>query len=866
MCTPYRYPYSWLPVQEPRLRRRISKILALDQQPGTARPTLPKRFGDLLREHRLRCGFSQEYLAEKAGVSPEAIGTLERGTRRAPYRSTVVQLSVALALDERQATEFENAALRARSRSQASIASGRQAGNNLPAQVSSFVGREREVGTVRELVRENRHVSLVGAGGIGKTRIALTAATDLLEAFEGVWFLDLALSNEASLLPLAILSTLNVPESQRRTPLQMAIAFLKDKHVLLIFDNCEHVIDRAASLVQEILQHCPRVHVLATSRELLGIPGEKIVHVPTLSVPKTQNGAALTVRDALSYGAVALFVDRAKDADSRFDLTQPLVGTVVEICRRLDGIALAIELAAARVSILSVSDLARKLDEHFLISIGGKRTAPPRHRTMRALLDWSYELLDKQEQSVLRHLSIFTGGFSLELARDLFAHDQRIDENTVLDTLASLVDKSLVQCDSRDGATRYRLLEPTRQYASEKLRQHGEAADAPRALALALLALVERFAGWPFISDHVWRSQVQFERENWRAALQWAFGLEGDVLIGQRLVGEFIDVLYSVETSAEDMRWVKRAMDTCDDGTPSSVRAKLELAQVIGSLPLGRLLEEETLDAAERALHLFEEARDPLGVAVAQMFIGEWLIYKRYVAEGESILRAALDVARANGAQRLVAYITRTLSVARAFAGDLDAAQALMREVLGMYEVAECSRQQAILRVSVAEYVFRAGDAQAALEMTLETVDTLREYNLLQFISLTLNNAAAYAMALARFDEARSYARDAIILAAEAGFGWQLAWASQHLAAVAALRLDQADVDHRAGLEIAARSLGFSDALFVELGSPRRFTEEQEYDKVLTLLRFELGDELDELMREGASWSVDRALGELLRI
>ena len=836
-----------------------AKLLGLTLHPplDEGRLTAPRSFGDLLREHRTRCGLSQEHLAEKAGISTEAIGSLERGVRRAPYRSTLIQLSIALGLDDAQSAEFESVALRARSRAQGRHSRGAE--YNLPFQVSSFVGREDDVDAVRELVSEYRHVSLIGVGGIGKTRVALKAATDLLSAFESTWFVDFAPFKEGSLVSTALLSALNIPESTRSSPLQTIISFLKDKHVLLVLDNCEHVIDGVANVVREILLRCRRVHVLATSRELLGLPGEKIVRVPPLSIPTPESVAALTVDDALHYGAIALFVERAKDADHRFEFTRPIVSTIVDICRRLDGIAFAIELAAARVNVLSISGLARKLDEHFLVSIGGKRTAPPRHRTMRSLLDWSYDLFEEPEQCIFRALSVFTGGFTLELAKDLFAPDG-VDFNTVLGYLCSLVDKSLVQCEAR--VRRYRLLEPTRQYASEKLRQHRETCRVTRAHACALLALVERFAGWQFISDELWRTQVQFERENWRAAMQWAFAAEGDVLIGQRLAGEFINVLYAIETSAEDMRWVRLAIETCEDGTPPSVRAKLEVAKVICSLPLGRLLRVEAGDAAELALELFEQARDPLGAAVARMFIGERLLYKQRIPEGETLLRAALDAALAGGAERLVAYITRTLSIARALAGDLDTARELMRGVLEMYRAANCSRQQAMLRVTLAEFEFRAGDAATALQVTLDAVDSMRAYNLIHYLPLTLNNAAAYSIVLGGFDQARAYAGEALRLSAEAGFSWQLAWASQHLAATAVFDVTSSD---RIDLQNAARALGFTDALLVELETSRRFVEQQEYDKLLTELYRELGSALDGLMREGALWSTEGALRRLLR-
>jgi len=757
------------------------------------------------------------------------------------------------------------AAAQARARHHPGASRARQTANNLPAHVSSFVGREREVDSVRHLVDDHRLITLIGVGGIGKTRIARHAALGLLEVFEGVWFVDFTPINDASLVPIAVLAALNIPESLRRSPLQTVLTFLKNKRVLLILDNCEHVIQGAATAAQEILLNCPTAHILATSRELLGIAGEKIVRVPTLSVPSPDVVRELTPDETLKFGAIALFVDRAADADSRFQLEEHLIAPIVEICSHLDGIALAIELAAAQVGLLSVPVLARKLSERLFIS-GGKRTAPPRHRTMRALLDWSYELLGESEQRILRRLSVFAGGFTLELAAALGVGEGPMDESSMLELLSALADKSLLQCELKYDTIRYRLLEPTRQYASEKLRQHGEVNCAARAHALAFVALIERFSSWDFIPDHVWQTQVQFEHPNWRMALQWAFGPEGDLLVGQRLAAEFVNVLYTIESTAEDMRWVRRAIETCDEATPPSVRAKLEVAQVIISLPLGRLLSAETTAAAQRALRLFEEAGDPLGVAIAQLFIGEGLIHKQRIPEAENLLRAALTVAEAAGAQRLIAYITRTLSIARAAAGDLDSARELMRGVLEMYESAKSGRQQAMLRVTLAEFEFRAGDPETALDVTLGTVESTRQYNLPHYLALTLNNAAAYAVALSRFEEARGYAREAMLLSVDAGFNLQLAWASQHLGAIGALLVVEGQAQRQGDLRRAARALGFTASLMTEVEGSRRYLEQQEYEKITTLLRSQLGTEYDDLTAEGATWSLERGLEELLKI
>jgi predicted ATPase len=774
----------------------------------------------------LRRGFSQEGLAERAGISPDAVSSLERGARRAPYRPTLALLIAALELDEAESFDFESAAARGRARARA-VALERAA-NNLPIQLSSFIGRERDIAEIRQLLGEHRLVSVIGAGGIGKTRVALRVATHLLDLFEEIWFVDLASLRDEKLIPAAILSALNVPESPNRSALESLITNLKNKErVLLILDNCEHLIHGAAIIGEAILQRCPGVAILATSREVLGVGGECVVRLPTLPVPD----------------AVALFIDRASATDSRLRLVESLESTVAEICERLDGIALAIELAAARVNILSPSALARNLNERFLILTGGKRTAPPRHRTLRAMLDWSYELLEEQEQRALRKLSVFVGGFTLELA------------NEPLEVLSSLVDKSLIQLEVRYDTTRYRLLESTRQYAKEKLRESNEIDSVERAHALSILVLVERFNLLNFISDHAWKTQALPEIENWRAALEWAFGPRGDVLVGQRLAGALNDIWFT-QAAAEGMRLVCHAIGACNETTPLDVQAKLQLAQVIMSYPLGRAQIGATLAAAERALTLYQEARDPLGVAAAQVFIGEQLLFKGRVAESEQLLRTALAAAEASDARRLVAMATRYLGIARGFAGDLDAARQLIRESLAMYRAGGAiSSEKAIQGLNLAEFEFRAGNAEGALEVALESVESHREYNHIFTLCGVLNNAAAYAVALTLFEEARGYAREALGLASDGGFNLQFAWASQHLAAIAAFA--------QRNFVRSARVLGFVDARLVALERQRGFTEQQEYDKLMQLLREEVGAELAELLHEGARWSDEQALDQV---
>jgi predicted ATPase/DNA-binding XRE family transcriptional regulator len=796
-------------------------------------------FGELLREHRLRRGFSQEYLAEKAGISLEAVSSLERGTRRAPYRNTLALLVAALELNPVESVAFDEAASQARARVRTGT-TGARAANNLPAQFSSFVGREGDVAEVRDLIAEHRLVSVVGAAGIGKTRLALRVATQLLEsAFDGVWFVDLASLRDPKLIPGAILSALNVSESSERPPLDTLVAYLKTKQrVLVILDNCEHLIHGAALAAEAILQSCHRVTILATTREVLGIAGENVVRLPTLSMPD----------------AISLFVERAKETDSHFVADASLQSSIAQICLRLDGIALAIELAAARMNILSPLALAETLNERFLALTGGKRTAPPRHRTLRAMLDWSYELLDDREQRVLRKLSVFVGGFTPERATALFANDDPIAEHEMLEVLSSLVDKSLIQYESRCEATRYRLLESTRQYAKEKLRERGELDDTARAHALAMLALVERFTPLNFVSDYAWKTQAQPEIENWRAAMVWAFGRGGDRLIGQRLAGAITDIWFAHAT--EGSRWVRYALETCDGDTPLLVRAKLELAQVIMSYPLGRAQTDATFAAAQRALQLYQRAGDPLGVAAAQIFIGERFAFKADLPEAERLLGAALAVAKAGNARRLVAMATRYLGLARGFAGDIDAARQLIGSAVAMYKAdGATSGGDAIQGINLAEFEFRVGNADVAFRLASESVATFREYNLAFGLCGVLSNLSAYAIALERFDDARDYAREAIDLAMHGSFDVHFAWCVQHLGSAAALQ--------RRDYRRAAKAFGFVNARLLEFERERGFTEEQEYDRVLALLRNELGGELDALMNEGALWSKDQALPQL---
>jgi predicted ATPase/class 3 adenylate cyclase len=734
--------------------------------------------------------------------------------------------------------------------------------HNLPTPLSSFVGRESDLAEVEQLIANHRLVTLVGAGGIGKTRIALHVAADLLDGSgEGVWFVDFAPLTDAAQVPNTIALAFGAPESPSRPPLETLIAYLNKKDLLVVLDNCEHVIDDVARAADAILQRCPRVHILATSREALNISGERAYRVPTLDVPSAAALRTCNVEEALGYGAIALFVDRASASDSRFALTEQLVPVVAEICRILDGIALAIELVAARVNVLSVTMLAQKLSKRLLVLTSGSRTALPRHKTMRALLDWSYDLLSAKEQLLLGRLSIFVGGFTLELATAICTADGAIAEVEVLDLVSSLIDKSLVQTETGVDATRYRLLEWTRQYALEKVREAGEYSAATRAHAVALLALAERFdSALEPTPDRVWTAQVKPEFENWRAALEWAFGSDGDLHIGQRLAGAVSRQNWLPQAPGEAQRWVRTAMETCDDLTPPQVRAHVELAAGRVAASLGYTQNTLSLAAAERVLQ-HQQPDDPLGIAEARLYVGFRLIDGHRFAEAEGCLRDVLAVARSHGAQRLLAEALHALAKARYIDRDLGAAGSLCREALTLYKAAGCERLASKEAFSLAEIEFQAGAIDSALGLSLEAIQIQRNNHSSVHLAGSLSNCSAYLIALTRFDEAQRAALEALDLARDAGLPIVAVFALQHLAAAAALRPSDSGADRLAGLRRVACVLGYVDLRIADWKhNGRQYTEQLEYEKMLPSLRAALGAALDKHMSDGKQWSEDQAV------
>ncbi len=486
--------------------------------------------GEALRDYRRAAGLTQEELAERAGISSRSISGLERGEGPTPRRDTLALLVEALGLEGSERAAFEAMVVRKRSprpilAPPPQIAPGDDDTNrprhNLPRPLNSFVGRERETSELGPIVMSAPLVTLVGAGGVGKTRLAHEVARLHANGFaDGAWLVELSeLANPAQVVD-AIAAAVGLRDFQSHSAAKLLADHLASKHLLLVLDNCEHLVAACAQVLRDLLGACPYLHVLATSREPLAINGEIIWLVRPLQVPDP--GARLTTPQITRSAAVRLFLDRARAIDPTYQVSDANAAAIARVCEAVDGIPLGLELAAATTRVLTLAELSERLQTNVSILRGARRGGAPRHQSISATIDWSFDLLGELEQILLRRLSVFAGGWSLEMAEDVCA-GEGIARTEVLPLLAQLIDKSLVLVDVRDYVARYRLLEPIRQYALRRLDESGEAGDYTARHAAAVLSLAQSSEVDDFGPDEIASlDRFEIEHANMRAALRWA--------------------------------------------------------------------------------------------------------------------------------------------------------------------------------------------------------------------------------------------------------------------------------------------------------------------------------------------------------
>ena len=482
--------------------------------------------------------------------------------------------------------------------------------NNLPLELTSFIGREKEIGKVIELLEKNRFVTLTGVGGTGKTRLVVRVAETILDEFpNGVWFVELASLSDPELVPRTIINVLGLLENAQQKPLDQLKAFLRDKNILIVLDNCEHVIVDCARISHELLMSCPSLKILTSSREALGVAGESSYPVPSLPVPDL--GKLPSLDKLIQIPSVRLFTERARAVRPDFEVTKENAPAITHVCKRLDGIPLAIELAAALVSAFSTAQIAEHLDDRFRLLTGGSRTAVPRLQTLRASIDWSFSLLEESERLLLIRLSVFQGGWTLELAQEVCAFDG-LDAFDVMEGLAQLVNKSLIIADTTaDGGTRYHRLETIRQYAREKLVESGGSEVLYDRHLDAFLDLAEEAKMHLRRRRHLeWLDKLETELDNIRVALTWA--LERDAVKGLR-IATFLYWFWHCRTyKLEGESWLQKLQDKVRekeiDVSPALLADALARQAMLVSMAL--LTNPQSYQIAEEALKLAESLGD----------------------------------------------------------------------------------------------------------------------------------------------------------------------------------------------------------------------------------------------------------------
>ena len=549
--------------------------------------------------------------------------------------------------------------------------------HNLVRQLTSFIGREPQIADLKELLRQTQLLTLTGAGGCGKTRLALELAIQVSDAYaDGVWLVELAAVADEQLVPQTVAHALGLKERVGQSFTDTLLAHLAPRHLLLVLDNAEHLLAACAELARTLLQRCARLTVLVTSRERLGVPGELIYRVPSLSVPDP--GQKHVAETLLAYESARLFIERARLQQAHFAVTAQSAPAVASICSNLDGIPLAIELAAARVRALSVEEVWQRLGQRFRLLTDSSRTAPPRHRTLRALIDWSYDLLNEGEKAVMCRASVFAGGFTLDAAERVLSGDG-IDETAMLDLLTSLVDKCLVVTEERAGSTRYRMLETIRHYAMERLRKGGDVAQW-RARHLAWSAtLAEGFSeGLKGPGMDVWFARIAGEFDNLRAALAWA--VESDPVQGIRLayhVRAFLDLRGHL---AEGRNWLTRLLEVLPVDASALDRARALHAAARLAMTQGDYLAADC--QLQESLELYREVNDPDGTGRALGALVRLAVEQGRYPEAEVLAREVFDRAQEAGNHPVLNAVRGYLAIALHGQGRWAAAHELFRQSL----------------------------------------------------------------------------------------------------------------------------------------------------------------------------------------
>jgi predicted ATPase/Tfp pilus assembly protein PilF len=746
--------------------------------------------------------------------------------------------------------------------------------HNLPLALTSFVGREREIAEVQRLLTTTRMLMLAGPGGSGKTRLALEAAAGVLPAYrDGAWLVELAALAESALVPLAVAAPLGVREAAGQPLVETLAAFLRPKQLLMLLDNCEHLVGACAPLAEALLRTCPQLRILATSREPLHIPGEVTWLVPGLSLPDPRQ--LPPPEDLLQYESPQLFVERAQAVTPSFRVADQHAAALAQICARLDGMPLAIELAAARVGMLTLDQLAQRLDDCFRLLVGGSRTALSRQQTLKATLDWSYDLLAEQEQVLLRRLAVFAGGWTLEAA-DAICAGSGIDTPDVLELLARLADKSLVMVRDDREERRYWLLEPVRQYSAAKLSSTDEEISLRARHLDWYLAQAERAR--PNLrgpSQEHWKEILRKERDNCRTALEWCFGAAPQAPINRERGSEHHKAMGHGRLPA---------------GGRSRIELGLRLADALawfwyfdGALSEGRTWFERALARIDEAQRTWARAVALDGVGFMAMHQGDLPTARMRLVAGSAILRELSE-------PHDLAMALFGLSIVAINQGDDPGALAHLEQSLELFRAAGDQEFYALTLMHMGDVALRRGEAAAARDRYEQALSIQRQLGSRWGAAQVLNNLGEVARYEGDYARAGQLYEESLALFKALGSSGDIARSLHNLGYVANAQGDQrlaaalfaeslalfrergnqrATIESLVGLaavisareqppvgaESAARLLGAGAARLEALGAAMWPADRLEYQRNVAAIRATLGEEAF-----GAAWAAGRAL------
>ncbi|RPJ21863.1 MAG: adenylate/guanylate cyclase domain-containing protein [Chloroflexi bacterium] len=717
--------------------------------------------------------------------------------------------------------------------------------NNLPPQLTSFIGREREMQEARKLLAPAHLLTLIGPGGTGKTRLSLQLAADQLAEFkDGAWLVELAPLTDPVFILSTIASVLELHEVPGIPLINILIDYLRARELLLILDNCEHMIEESAQIADQLLHACPQLKIIASSREALGIGGETVYRVPSLSLPGHSSSSLM------DYESTQLFIDRATKAEPRFHLTEHNAASIAQICQRLDGIPLAIELAAARVKLFTPEQIAERLDDRFKLLTGGSRTALPRQQTLRALIDWSYQSLNETEQHAFRRLAVFSGGWTFEAAESV------LGELDALEGLLGLVNKSLVNVEEQDAKSRYRFLETIRQYAMEKLLESGEAIEvrnhhldyflqsaqqAPQREQSAIGALPD---------DPEWLDRMELEHDNLRAALEWSASNQPDKAL--KLIYPVGNFWVARDYNSEARVWCQTILER-SKSLPNLDGVRAKVYGILGYSSIGIGDHKTGRDAAQAGIALARNVNDPLTlvrllslITLACVFLGDFPAAEKALIEAEGIARQMGFV------EQLASVLTARAQLAFTGYGDFVQAKIYLDEADSLGPALQNQWATVMSLFGMARVAGVMGDLDTARSKFLQSADLAKKLGNKRQMYSCYSELAHVLRESGEQDEPLAIYRD--LLPKWKDLGHRAAVAHE-LECISYILAKQEQTGRTATL------LGAADTLRKTIGSAPTPVEQLEYENEIAALRGKMaGYEFEKAWEEGQKLTMEEAI------